>query len=211
TTRGLVRINPGGTYEIFTTKQGLPSDYVTNIYQDREKNMWFGTSAGLSKIVTHSAIRAYKTENGLLSNAVHLAIPLGQGKIMTSGDKGIQLFNKQTGIFEPLSLNANRFFLRNRLGVTDTFYLAGDYRGVIDFGGVGLQYCIRDSLGNLFFAQHGGVYHLMPGQEKPTLLMSEHLTGMLQTEAGNIWVATWNDGLYYFSYSSDGNNLRVLS
>ncbi|MBK8497181.1 MAG: hypothetical protein IPL50_20910 [Chitinophagaceae bacterium] len=36
-------------------KEGLPSNLVYSIFQDKENNLWFGTAAGLSKLVTPKA------------------------------------------------------------------------------------------------------------------------------------------------------------
>ena len=111
TTGGLVRINPAGFHQLITTKEGLVSDNVTSIFQDKEKNIWFGTTSGLSKLVANSDIRIYKTGNGLLSNKMYFAAPVKNNYLLVGGDKGVQLFNKESGNFTTVSKNDDEVFL----------------------------------------------------------------------------------------------------
>ena len=42
--------------ESFTTKEGLSTDYATSIYQDREGNIWVGTSGGLDRFTKGAVV-----------------------------------------------------------------------------------------------------------------------------------------------------------
>jgi len=44
--------------ESFTAKEGLSADFVTSIYQDREGNIWVGTSGGLDRFSRGAVTRA---------------------------------------------------------------------------------------------------------------------------------------------------------
>lgn len=47
TLKGLYRRWPDGRTERYTTRQGLPSDYITALLQDRERRLFVGTKRGL--------------------------------------------------------------------------------------------------------------------------------------------------------------------
>src|SRR5439155_12509343 len=40
TNNGLIRINSDGPLQVFTTRNGLPTNLVNNFFQDREKKIW---------------------------------------------------------------------------------------------------------------------------------------------------------------------------
>ena len=52
TPRGVDRLNADtGQIENFTTADGLPASYTEIAYRDRQNNLWFGTSGGLTRFV----------------------------------------------------------------------------------------------------------------------------------------------------------------
>jgi ligand-binding sensor domain-containing protein len=63
-----------GQLESFTAKEGLSADYVTAIEQDREGNIWVGTSGGLDRFSRGAVTRA--------------PVPVNFGRIMAAGDHG---------------------------------------------------------------------------------------------------------------------------
>jgi signal transduction histidine kinase/ligand-binding sensor domain-containing protein len=59
----------GAEAEIFTQKDGLSSDYVTIVMQDREHNIWLGTSRGLDRF-RQGALVPVKVQEGITSFAL---------------------------------------------------------------------------------------------------------------------------------------------
>ncbi|MSS73725.1 MAG: hypothetical protein EXS64_19890 [Candidatus Latescibacteria bacterium] len=53
-----------GTFTTFTIEDGLPSNNVSNIFQDREGNLWFGTDGGVSRY-DGKMFTAFTTDDGL--------------------------------------------------------------------------------------------------------------------------------------------------
>jgi signal transduction histidine kinase/ligand-binding sensor domain-containing protein len=47
---------PGAEVETFTQKDGLSSDYIESIFEDREGNIWLGTNAGLDRFRQSSVV-----------------------------------------------------------------------------------------------------------------------------------------------------------
>ncbi len=59
----------GNKLTYITTKDGLPSNRITNVIEDRAGNLWLGTGAGLSKFDGKSFIN-YSEKDGLCSDMV---------------------------------------------------------------------------------------------------------------------------------------------
>ena len=91
TTHDLIKIEPDGNWQSFSEKDGLPSSYITCIYQDREKNIWIGTSLGLVKLVTKNDIRVYPVEKGLGSLGVSFLLPLNNNIFLKNTETGLRL------------------------------------------------------------------------------------------------------------------------
>jgi ligand-binding sensor domain-containing protein/two-component sensor histidine kinase len=49
-TKGILLVRPDGTEHQFTKRDGLPGDFVLAMREDREGNLWAGTSVGLSRL-----------------------------------------------------------------------------------------------------------------------------------------------------------------
>lgn len=67
---GLARLNRDGrTFKIFTTQNGLPSNFLFKILEDSQKNLWITTSRGLVCFNPQSQnIKIYTKSNGLLND-----------------------------------------------------------------------------------------------------------------------------------------------
>lgn len=67
---GLNRLTPStGCFKRYTTKDGLPSDYIFKVLEDNRGNMWVTTSRGLACLNPQSgAIQVFTSINGLLND-----------------------------------------------------------------------------------------------------------------------------------------------
>ena len=224
TTAGLVRINPAGFHQLITTKEGLVSDNITSIFQDKEKNIWFGTTSGLSKLVANSDIRIYKTGNGLLSNNMYFTVPSRSGYLLAGGDKGVQLFNKESGNFTTVSKNDDEVFLNvistdksllllnnNKMVLFDTASLKISENSSFDLGKLKLRLYTHDKNENLFAGDDIGLYFLSAKSTVPKVFLQRRVTALLFDKQGYLWIGTWDDGLYRIKYSADNDSFRILS
>lgn len=76
----------GKTFTNLTTKDGLANNRVTAIYEDNNRNIWFGTEGGASRYNGESFLN-FTTEEGLPSNDVNTIIEDENGQIWF-GTKG---------------------------------------------------------------------------------------------------------------------------
>lgn len=85
-----------GTYVRLTTKDGLPSNTILRILEDKNGHLWLSTYNGLCKFdpVTRT-FRNFSQSDGLQSNqfSFNAALALKSGEFLFGGIKGFNIFN----------------------------------------------------------------------------------------------------------------------
>ena len=84
-----------GTYQRFTTADGLPSNSILCILEDGKSNLWMSTFNGLCKFNTiDKTCRNFSKSDGLQSNqfSYNAAIALRSGEFLFGGIKGFNIF-----------------------------------------------------------------------------------------------------------------------
>lgn len=84
-----------GTFKRFTTTDGLPSNTILRMLEDKEGNLWLSTYNGLSKFnVRQKTVRNFSQADGLQSNqfSYNAALALSSGEFMFGGIKGFNIF-----------------------------------------------------------------------------------------------------------------------
>jgi signal transduction histidine kinase/ligand-binding sensor domain-containing protein/CheY-like chemotaxis protein/AraC-like DNA-binding protein len=84
-----------GSYERLTTKDGLPSNTILRILEDKKGNIWLSTYNGLCRF--NPAIKTYRNfsqSDGLQSNqfSFNAALALKSGEFLFGGIKGFNIF-----------------------------------------------------------------------------------------------------------------------
>ena len=108
---GLVKVYSDGSNQIIKTSDGLVSEVVSDIFPDKENNLWLGTALGLSRLVTRSGIRIYNQQDGLPGKAVYFAHPVEKDMLLIYNAQGLQLFNNHTRKLFPV-LNTDKYVLK---------------------------------------------------------------------------------------------------
>ena len=94
---GLGRWNPvSGELQMFTTKDGLPSNTIYGIQSDHLDNIWISTNAGLSHYtVERDYFKNYYVDDGLQGNEFYKNSSMkdADGVIWFGGTQGITYFN----------------------------------------------------------------------------------------------------------------------
>ncbi|MEI6950473.1 two-component regulator propeller domain-containing protein [Paraflavisolibacter sp. H34] len=91
-------------FRVFTREQGLPSDYLLSIAEDRAGNLWLATENGLSRFTPQTGrFRNYDSYDGLPRNGFSEASALGL-------PDGNLLFGTLNGylLFQPSALKASK-------------------------------------------------------------------------------------------------------
>ncbi len=220
----------GKSFQHFTTKDGLASNMVFSIYEDKAGVIWFGTGGGASRYDGKS-FRNITTEGGLSNNDITTIIEDKTGKFWF-GTRG------NTLVYDGKTFTV----LKNKDGkpFTNIRSIIEDKKGTIWLGGndglwryddstftnvtqnfVGFVY--EDSKGNIWTTgevKPNGYWALFRydqkslSSKKPTVteITSKYeednkncLFGILEANDGSIWVGGL-DGVYRY----DGNNFKNL-
>jgi signal transduction histidine kinase/ligand-binding sensor domain-containing protein len=97
TTFGLNYFDPErGTAQRFSTRDGLPNDYIYGMLRDKHGNLWLSTNQGLSKFSPETkTFRNYDVHDGLQSNEFNSGAYFlnANGEMMFGGVDGFNIFS----------------------------------------------------------------------------------------------------------------------
>jgi len=173
-----------GTWETYTTSDGLASDYVQAMAMDGEGNMWFGTNRGVS-VFDGENWTTYDTSNSELVWKSVSAIAIdAQGNKWFGTKWGVSKFdgeNWTTYTYPDLAHNQV-----NAIAI--------------------------DNEGNIWFGTEWNGASRFDG-ENWTNWMDGCITAIARDEEGNIWFGTWGggvikfDGVNWITYNTSNSGL----
>ena len=167
---GVVRFKDG-VFSTLGKQNGLSSQFVANLFKDREGTIWVTTDKGLNSLQKQS-IRSYSTAEGLINNEVYPLLQTRSGDIYVGTTLGLSKFHD--GKFENLPLRNEK---GDRLSVTSLYE---DSRGRLWIGVVGDLYLLEN-----------GTLKTFPGFSKITVWAINN------DREGNVWVGS-EKGLFKF-------------
>lgn len=213
---GLLHLHQG-RMDSYNQADGLSTNFIENLFEDREGNIWIATRSGLDRFREYT-VPTISTKQGLSSSfvrsvladrdgSVWLATPNGlnrwKGGQITIYDSGSGLPDKDVG-----SLYQEE---NGTLWVSTARGLArfdnGRFVGLpgVKIPSWSLSPVARDKAGNLWLTSDQGLYRLSGGRVAE-YLPSERvgLRGLLSTllatdpVRGGFWLASWEGGVVYF-------------
>ena len=230
---GLIHVHNGKT-DVFTKSDGLSGDISCSLFEDREGNIWYGSTQGLDRF-RELPVTSVSTKQGLSSDAAESLVTGKDGSVWIATRDGLTRFkHSQTTIF------------RHTNGLPDDFVqsLYEDSRGRLwaSFPAHGLGFLedgkfvvvaglpseevysiAGDEQGNLWLCGNKGLSHLRDGrfiETVPWSAMGHHQQAkVIVADRGGIWLAFWiersvlffNDGRVQESYTSaNGRELEVV-
>ena len=174
TAGGLARMRHG-KMETFTSANGLSSNLVLSIFEDREGSMWIGTEAGGLNLLKSKKFNTYTTREGLPNDLVKAIYQDPQGGIwIGSNGGGLTLF--KNGKF-------STWTTRDGLSSDVVLSLAGDPSGTIWIGTPDGLNRFRDGKFQTFTFADG--------------LSNDLVRSVFVDRSGVLWVGT-RDGLNSF-------------
>ncbi|MCG3162325.1 MAG: Anaerobic nitric oxide reductase transcription regulator NorR [Acidobacteria bacterium] len=97
TANGLNRFEPQKeSFTRFTTREGLPDNFIASLQEDAQGRLWLGTNNGLSRFdLVSGAVRNYDTSDGLPGNRFkeRAALRHRSGELLFGTVKGLVRFN----------------------------------------------------------------------------------------------------------------------
>src|SRR6185369_3482629 len=89
---GLLHIHEGKT-DLFTRSDGLSSNSVSSLHEDREGNIWVATEDGLDRF-REFAVPTISVQQGLSSRGVFSVLASREGSIWLGASDGVNRWNK---------------------------------------------------------------------------------------------------------------------
>ena len=179
--RGLVHVHRGRT-DVFTSADGLSSDYIYHLFEDREGNIWAATMNGLDRF-REFAVATLTVKQGLSNALVGAVLADRDGSVWLATAAGLNRWNDgQMTVYRERAA-------RPAPGVRE---IVGS--GVPDKGLVSL---FQDDRGRIWVSALQGVGYLE--NDRFTSLSGVpdgNLIGIVQDGAGTLWFANERRGLY---------------
>ena len=168
-----------------TIADGLCSDEVKQVYQDAEGFIWFATKNGISLYDGH-AFTTFKSNlhnwNLISSNDITSICDDSAGNLWIGTAEGLNVLDKATGTFRQIH---SKVFKNNPISqvlpVSDGNVLAATDQGLVVYKPE-VDSCIM-------------VSRKMTGDVMP----QTSIKSLLEDHNGDIWIGTWNEGLYRYS------------
>ncbi|MCM1176290.1 MAG: response regulator [Bacteroides sp.] len=173
-------------FSYLNVENGLRSNSVECIFQDREGMMWFGTHDGLSMYDTYH-IRTWRHDvndaNSLGNNCIYSIFEDTSGKIWVGTERGIYIMDRDSGKFLSPS---------DCLADVHVHSIAEDKEGRIWIATLGDGvFCIGPGASDIFNWRHGL-------SDDSAGLNSDYSPSILVDAIGNVWCLTSGHYLYRF-------------
>jgi ligand-binding sensor domain-containing protein/signal transduction histidine kinase/DNA-binding NarL/FixJ family response regulator len=169
---------------VLSTRNGLPTDAVKQIYQDKEGYIWIATLDGLCRYDGNS-IKVYKsnlyTPILLSSNQLSTIAEDSRNQLWIGTNKGLNVLDKTTGKFRKI----------NKKGLDNSI----------------IQVILTTRNGNVWIGTQRGIYNYVAevdsfiffdNKSTDFRLRGNDVKTMIEDSNGNIWIGTWNGGLIRF-------------
>ncbi|GHS99432.1 hybrid sensor histidine kinase/response regulator [Bacteroidia bacterium] len=192
--------------QVLTTANGLPTDEVRQVYQDKDGYVWIATTDGLCRY-DGTQLKTYKAnlyKPGLLSsNKITAIAEDNEHNLWIGTGIGLNILNKLTG--EIRQIEPKKLLGSNVQAILTT--LSG-------------QVWIGTSNGlNLYQPESDSFIHYDNASTNYKLRGNDIKT-LIEDSKGNIWIGTWNEGITRYNPSdgvfhdypriNEGNSAHIL-
>ena len=173
----------------YNIKDGLSSNVILSIFEDKDGNKWFGTAnGGVCKLpIGSERFTVYNQESGLADNTVFSITQDDNGDIWMGTKAGASKLNPNNNTFT-------------------------NYNSDNGLGGNYIYRIFKDSKGNLWFGALGGYLSVYNGNNLKTFdeksgLNHRFILSIGEDKNHNIWLGAYGGGLYKFN----GQNFKNYS
>lgn len=179
----------GLDFKVISTSNGLPTNEVQKVFQDREGFMWFATRNGLCKYDGYQ-ITVYSSNqlksHLLPNNNVFCLADDADGNVWVGTYNGISRFDKKRGTFEQVEI-------QNTTNKTVSAILVTENQEIL----IGLD----DGLFRYDPKKNAFTHHSL--QRMGNLSLTASVKSIIEDSSGQIWIGTWADGLMRYSPSTN--------
>lgn len=182
-------ILPSFKFKRFTTINGLPSNDVQKIYQDRDGFIWIASKNGLFQYDGHT-VKTFKSNlhhpKMLSNNNIFCMHEDWDQRLWIGSYKGLNMLDKKTGTVHQIT---RKEFINNSIS---TIFVTKNKR--------------------LLLGTDQGLYQYIHDKDSCILINKQNTNGvfpettiksMLEDSRGHLWIGTWSGGL--FRYNPENN------
>lgn len=187
-------------------------NFVSAIWEDTDENIWFGTEKGILKRIPEK-ITHYTVHNGLLDNKIESIFEDDAGIIWLGSASGLSYFDgrsfhRKATVINDISCvfqdRRNDYWVGTVKGVYRNFELIKDEASLQQRS---IRKILEDTSNNVWIATAEGItkydgsnYYSFPAEE---------IWDMFIDGAGNIWLASWNNGVYKYDTKGELFNYQM--
>ena len=164
---GLDLILPDRSLLLFGRTNGLPSDWIRSVCEDREGNLWMGTGNGLAVVRVGKAAVVNPPDQWQGRAAL---------SVCEARDGGLWVATEGAGLYREESMNWMHFDAAEGLSNSFVWSVSEDARGRLWAG----------TWGGGLFVQNGARFDPVPGFEDP----STPVLALLHASDGTTWIGT---------------------
>ena len=210
--RGLIHVHQGRT-DVFKKSDGLSGDISCSLFEDREGNIWFASTAGLDRF-RELPVTTIFTKQGLSSDVTQSVIAATDGSVWIGTHDGLTrwkdgqftVFRQASGLpdDEMQSLyqdERGRIWVSTKRGLA--YFEDGRFVAVNPVPSTEVYSITGDKEGNLWLSGNKGLSHLLDGrlvEHFPwSALGRRQQAKVILSDQGGLWLSFWQDGgVLYF-------------
>jgi signal transduction histidine kinase/ligand-binding sensor domain-containing protein len=194
TAEGLLHLHQG-RIDRFSVADGLSGNFIRNIFEDREANVWVSTEDGLDRFREFAVPTVSENEQGLSTSAVTVLDATPDGSIWILTADGLnRLQNGHVTVYAKLSVP-----VQNRRTAERQPIAKASVTEIANSGLRGAVYSLgQDDRGRLWAGGGEGVFYFdrdrfvqVPG------LPGGNISSVAEDGHGKIWISNLNEGLFY--------------
>ncbi|MGH8199131.1 MAG: two-component regulator propeller domain-containing protein [Steroidobacteraceae bacterium] len=215
--RGLIHIHDGQT-DTFTQSDGLSSDIILSLFEDREGSVWVSTTGGLDRF-RELPVSTFSVRQGLPSDVTSAVLAAADGSVWIGTHDGLSrwqngkvtAYRRASGLQDDSVQSLFQDHSGRIWAYTDRglgYLEHGRYIAVAGVPGGEVNSITGDDAGNLWLSEQRSLLHLRDGKliERipwSTLGRRQNASVLLaDPQRGGLWLGFWGGG--GVSYFKDG-------
>jgi len=184
---GLVHLHQGRT-DVFGSADGLSSDYVLGLFEDREGNIWAATKDGLDRFRDY-VVPTISFRQGLSGKFVGSVLVARDGSVWLSTPDGLDRWD-----------NGQITIYRKRIRGSHTPAAAKPGVREVDADGLPdneIKSLYQDSQGRIWVTTGRGVAYFEDGRFVPVSAAPTAVYNIVEVKAGDLWINDYYRGLVH--------------
>lgn len=202
---GLIQIKPDQSWRLYNRNDGLHSDYVTSLFEDKAGFLWVGTDQGIAKLDIKNTIDLFSIGEDLSNSFISDILPAMDGSALIISNRSKVFRIKPNHPLQSVDLN-------NPGKVYEFLIIGNDTLVSTDKGRYRLNdnetrlwttipYSYADvslevSIGCIFSVQGNKINISCSTENHTDSTLHDHISSIASGRNGEIWVGAINKGLY---------------